>query len=157
VGRTARAGGRGSALLFLLPSELGFLRYLKHAKVPLNEYQFPGNKIANVQTQLEKLVEKNYYLNQSAREGYRSYLQAYASHSHKNIFDVNGLDLQKVAKAYGFSVPPKVNINIDLSLKSSSKRNTSSKAGYVNKKKIEGKEHFIKQRQQPAGSRQWTH
>jgi ATP-dependent RNA helicase DDX18/HAS1 len=52
VGRTARAGGHGKGLLFLLPSELGFLRYLKHAKVPLNEYQFPPNKIANVQSQV---------------------------------------------------------------------------------------------------------
>nr|CAG8588957.1 12780_t:CDS:10 [Entrophospora candida] len=51
VGRTARAGGEGKSLLFLLPSELGFLRYLKQAKVPLNEYQFPANKIANVQSQ----------------------------------------------------------------------------------------------------------
>ena len=33
VGRTARAGGRGHALLFLLPEELGFLKFLKHAKV----------------------------------------------------------------------------------------------------------------------------
>jgi ATP-dependent RNA helicase DDX18/HAS1 len=42
-------------------------------------------------------------------------LQSYASHSLKNIFDVNGLDLQKVAKAFGFSVPPKVNLNISTS------------------------------------------
>ena len=33
VGRTARAGGCGHALLFLLPEELGFLKFLKHAKV----------------------------------------------------------------------------------------------------------------------------
>ena len=33
VGRTARAGGRGRALLFLLPQELPFLKYLKQAKV----------------------------------------------------------------------------------------------------------------------------
>jgi len=39
--------------------------------VPLNEYEFPSNKIANVQSQLEKLVEKNYYLHQSARDAYR--------------------------------------------------------------------------------------
>ena len=44
----------GKALLFLLPSELGFLRYLKDAKVPLNEYEFPKSKVANVQSQLEK-------------------------------------------------------------------------------------------------------
>jgi len=36
VGRTARGSeGRGHALLFLLPEELGFLRYLKHAKVSM--------------------------------------------------------------------------------------------------------------------------
>lgn len=111
VGRTARGtGGQGKSLLFLLPSELGFLRYLKHAKVPLNEYQFPANKIANVQGQLEKLIDKNYYLNQSAKDGYRSYLQAYSSFSLKKIFDVNQLDLTKVAKAFGFSSPPKVNL-----------------------------------------------
>lgn len=122
MGRTARAGGQGNALLFLLPSELGFLRYLKQAKVPLNEYQFPANKIVNVQTQLEKLIEKNYYLNQSAREAYRSYLQAYASHAHKSIFDVNGLDLKSVAKAFGFSTPPHVNINMNLNAKDSKRK-----------------------------------
>ncbi|KAJ2012511.1 ATP-dependent RNA helicase, partial [Coemansia sp. S85] len=112
VGRTARAGGQGRSLLFLLPSELGFLRYLKQAKVPLNEYQFPPSKVANVQSQLEKLIEKNFYLNKSARDGYRSYLQSYASYQLKNIFNVNLLDLQKVGKAFGFTVPPNVNIAV---------------------------------------------
>lgn len=43
VGRTARgAKGKGKSLMFLTPNELGFLRYLKAAKVPLNEYEFPN-------------------------------------------------------------------------------------------------------------------
>lgn len=54
VGRTARAGKVGKSLLFLLESELGFLRYLKEAKVPLNEYTFPVDRIANVQTQVNR-------------------------------------------------------------------------------------------------------
>ncbi|BEI92567.1 uncharacterized protein CcaverHIS019_0501950 [Cutaneotrichosporon cavernicola] len=112
VGRTARAGKAGKSLLFLLPSELGFLRFLKVAKVPLNEYQFPQRKVADVQRQLESLISKNHYLNTTARDGYRSYLQAYASYSLKKIFDVNKLDLAKVGKAFGFSVPPKVNISV---------------------------------------------
>ncbi|KAG2231713.1 hypothetical protein INT48_003568 [Thamnidium elegans] len=123
VGRTARAGGQGKSLLFLLPSELGFLRYLKHAKVPLNEYQFPTTKLANVQGQLEKLIDKNYYLNQSAKDGYRSYLQAYSSFSLKKIFDVNSLDLAKVARAFGFSAPPKVNLG---TIKQAKKANEKS-------------------------------
>jgi ATP-dependent RNA helicase DDX18/HAS1 len=52
VGRTARAGKVGKSLLFLLESELGFLRYLKESKVPLNEYSFPVDKVANVQSQV---------------------------------------------------------------------------------------------------------
>jgi ATP-dependent RNA helicase DDX18/HAS1 len=52
VGRTARAGKAGKSLLFLLPSELGFLRFLKVAKVPLNEYQFPQKKVSDVQKQV---------------------------------------------------------------------------------------------------------
>ena len=57
-------------------------------------------------------MQKNYFLHQSARDGYRSYLQSYASYSLKKIFDVNALDLAKVAKSFGFAVPPRVNVNI---------------------------------------------
>ena len=111
VGRTARgATGKGHALLFLTPEETGFLRYLKAAKVSLNEYEFPLNKIANVQTQLQKLIEKNYYLNRAARDAYRSYLLAYASHSHREIFNVGELDLQAVGLAFGFTTPPRVDL-----------------------------------------------
>ncbi|CCD24020.1 ATP-dependent RNA helicase HAS1 NDAI_0C03600 [Naumovozyma dairenensis CBS 421] len=116
VGRTARGTkGKGKSLMFLTPNELGFLRYLKAAKVPLNEYEFPTNKIANVQSQLEKLIKSNYYLHQTAKDGYRSYLQAYASHSLKTVYQIDKLDLAKVAKSYGFSIPPKVNITIGAS------------------------------------------
>mmetsp|Transcript_15989 Transcript_15989/g.54528 ORF Transcript_15989/g.54528 Transcript_15989/m.54528 type:complete len:619 (+) Transcript_15989:57-1913(+) len=114
VGRTARgANGSGRALLFLIPEELAFLAYLKKAKVPLNEYEFPSSKISNVQHQLEKLVEKNYYLNQSAREAYRSYLLAYNSHQLKDVYNVHTLDLTSVAASFGFSSPPRVNLQLE--------------------------------------------
>ena len=82
--------------------------WLQAAKVPLNEYEFPTNKLANVQSQLEKLVEKNYYLHSSAKDAYRAYLLSYNSHQLKNIFNVHTLDLTAVAKSFGFVVPPKV-------------------------------------------------
>ena len=52
VGRTARAGKAGQSLLFLLPNELGFLRYLQEAKVPLNEYSVASNRVSQVQSQV---------------------------------------------------------------------------------------------------------
>ncbi|ETS64507.1 hypothetical protein PaG_00969 [Moesziomyces aphidis] len=183
VGRTARAGNAGKSLLFLLPSELGFLRFLKVAKVPLNEYTFPSDKVANVQGQLEKLIAKNYYLHQSARDGYRSYLQAYGSYSLKRIFDIHKLDLAKVAKAYGFSVPPKVNITIGTSLKAKDsgskrkevdaeggeddgdinpKRQQSDRRAYYRRNHQNGsgsKDHFRKSganATRSSGSKQWS-
>lgn len=123
VGRTARGtSAKGKSLMFLTPSELGFLRYLKAAKVPLNEYEFPMKKIANVQPQLEKLIASNYLLHQAAKDGYRSYLQAYASHALKTVYLIDKLDLVKVAKSYGFPVPPRVNITIGASGKSNAKK-----------------------------------
>lgn len=55
---------------------------------------------------------KNYPLHETAKEGYRAYLQAYASYSLKQIYDVNKLDLVKVGKSFGFSVPPRVNLKV---------------------------------------------
>ena len=136
VGRTARAGGQGKALLFLLPQELGFLHFLKKAKVPLNEYKFPESKIANVQQQLEKLLQKNYYLNRSARDGFKSYIQSYASHSLKQIFDVGALDLQKVGLSFGFTVPPQVNIQVGSSMKTKSRKKVGTGHGYARKKEF---------------------
>lgn len=104
--------------------------------MPLNEFVFPADRVKNVQSQvcdslcpgqflskviadgntyshqLEKLLQNNYYLHQSARNGYRSYLQAYAAYSFKKIFDLNKLDLVKTGKAFGFAIPPNVNINV---------------------------------------------
>ena len=69
-----------------------------------------------LQAQLQELVEKNFYLNRSAKEAYRSYILAYASHSLKNMFNVHKLDLQAVAKGFGFTNPPRVNLNLKVRL-----------------------------------------
>ena len=64
VGRTARgAAGKGKSLMFLQPSEIGFLKHCKEARIPLVEFEVPAKKIINIQSQLEKLISENYYLN----------------------------------------------------------------------------------------------
>lgn len=64
VGRTARGeGSSGHALLILRPEELGFLRYLKQSKVPLNEFEFSWSKIADIQLQVSDTVLTNPNIN----------------------------------------------------------------------------------------------
>ncbi|KAH0454106.1 hypothetical protein IEQ34_016030 [Dendrobium chrysotoxum] len=116
VGRTARGeGAEGNALLFLLPEELKFVSYLIAANVPVKQYEFSEKKVPNLQSQLEKVVGENYYLLQSAKEAYRSYILAYNSHSMKQIFNVHHLNLQDVAASFCFRTPPKINLNLESS------------------------------------------
>jgi len=118
VGRTARGeGGKGHALLMLRPEELGFLRYLKQANVPLNEFEFGWNKVSNIQPQMEKLISKNYFLSISAKEAFKAYVRAYESHSLKQIFNVQTLDLNAVGRSFGFSVPPHIDLGVGYSKK----------------------------------------
>jgi ATP-dependent RNA helicase DDX18/HAS1 len=99
VGRTARGeGGKGHALLILRPEELGFLRYLRQANVPLNEFEFSWSKVSDIQPQLEKLISKNYFLNLSAKEGFKAYVRSYESHSLKQVINcilLQFIDLEK--------------------------------------------------------------
>ncbi|CAL9195211.1 unnamed protein product [Musa hybrid cultivar] len=112
VGRTARGeGSEGNALLFLLPEEVQFLLYLKEAKVPVKEYEFNEKKVPNLQSHLEKIVGENYFLSQSAKDAYKSYILAYNSHSMKNVFNVHHLNLKDVATSLCFVSPPKVNLD----------------------------------------------
>lgn len=60
---------------------------------------------------MEKLISKNYFLNQSAKEAFKSYVRAYDSHQLKTIFKVDTLDLAKVALSFGFTVPPVVDLS----------------------------------------------
>ena len=105
----ARGGRRWPRPAVSSPVRARVFKVFESRARQLEQYEPP--KVANVQSQLEQLVEKNYYLNRSARDGYRSYLLAYASHGHKDIFDVHSLDLTGVARGFGFMVPPKVTLN----------------------------------------------
>lgn len=55
-------------------------------------------------------------------------MQSYASYSLKKIFNVHDLDLAKVAKAFGFAVPPAVNLPVG-SVKAPKKRRHDGEGG----------------------------
>ncbi|XP_032076376.1 ATP-dependent RNA helicase DDX18 [Thamnophis elegans] len=158
VGRTARGiNGRGHALLILRPEELGFLRYLKQARVPLSEFEFSWSKISDIQSQLEKLIEKNYFLHKSAQEAYKAYIRAYDSHSLKQIYNVHNLDLIKVALSFGFKVPPFVDLNVNSSHgKRLQKRGGGGGFGYQKAKNVQKSKIFKHINKKKSDSRQFS-
>ncbi|XP_038125253.1 ATP-dependent RNA helicase DDX18 isoform X1 [Cyprinodon tularosa] len=157
VGRTARGvDGRGHALLILRPEELGFLRFLKQAKVPLSEFEFSWSKISDIQSQLEKLIEKNYYLHKSAQEAYKSYVRAYDSHSLKQIYSINTLNLPMVALSFGFKVPPYVDLNVHSSKGVKLQKRGGGGFGYQKNKNVKKSRIFKHVSKGPSDRRQFS-
>jgi ATP-dependent RNA helicase DDX18/HAS1 len=113
----------------LTPNELGFLKYLRQAKVTVQEFEFPAKKVPNISSQIENLISKNYFLNRSARDAYRSYLLAYASHSHKDIFDVLNVDLAGAAKSFGLSEAPLVHLPVRVTSSSRDRKRSRASSG----------------------------
>ncbi len=74
---------------------------------------------------LEKLIEKNYFLHMSAKEAYKAYIRAYASHSMKGVYDVNTLDVQQVAKSFGFRVAPFIDLGVSAGKRNFNDKNSS--------------------------------
>lgn len=60
----------------------------------------------------------------SAKEAYKGYVRAYDSHFLKSIFDINTLDLKRVALSFGLRVPPPLDGKVNQITKSNN--NTSN-------------------------------
>ena len=135
VGRTARGANKvGKALLMIMPNEIDFIRMLQLYKIKLDEFQFPEKKLAKVQEQLEKLVnKKDKYLLNLATEAYRAYIHSYHANTDKDTFDLEKLDLLKVCKSFGLISPPFVHLNIKPKTNSMRRKNDRKKFEYINR------------------------
>ena len=56
-------------------------------------------------------------MNLSAKEAFKAYVRSYESHSLKNIFNVQTLDLKAVGQSFGFVSPPHIDIGVGVSKK----------------------------------------
>ncbi|EFN59565.1 hypothetical protein CHLNCDRAFT_56430 [Chlorella variabilis] len=108
VGRTARLGHKGDAVLFLLPSERGYVAHLAAhgagADLPMEGHQ----GAYALQKQLMEGVAADSHLSRLGGDAFRSWVRAYATHAAavKNIFHVRRLHLGHVAHAFALKERP---------------------------------------------------
>jgi ATP-dependent RNA helicase DDX18/HAS1 len=110
VGRSARAGAEGRALLFLMENERKFLEYLTEAKVPLKEFKFPMDKVMQLDLLIANVLGTNREILKVAKEALKAYLMSYESHPLNDCFNVARLDIEGVSRAFGFDEIPRLDI-----------------------------------------------
>ncbi|PNP75648.1 hypothetical protein FNYG_11057 [Fusarium nygamai] len=135
VGRTARAGRPGDALLFLLPgTEEGYIELLKASTPPtpqsydsilqkgmMTKLEFPvetsakpedgqsfHDKAEALQLHIEQRLLTDTKRLELARNGFKSHIRAYATHTkeERKHFDISELHLGHTAKSYGLREAP---------------------------------------------------
>lgn len=127
VGRTARAGKDGRAMIFLLPGEeegyipilasgyrLGTKALTAHSADDLLRKGFGGTgheweeRATNYQLELEQYILASPKYLEMARRGFQSHIRAYATHvaDERSIFDMKAVHLGHLAKAFGLRDKP---------------------------------------------------
>ena len=131
------------AMLLLRKEEIDFVTYLRDAKVPVKEIKLPSAGLHKIESEVETAIKTMYFLYTSSREGYMAFIRAYASHYLDSIFDVKTLDLVKVARSFGFAVPPYVDFDVHCrqvgKLIKRKAPESKKKVVYVEKKETKGK------------------
>lgn len=73
--------------------------------VPLS---FSPNKFVGMNDKLRELVDKSYDLNRAAFYAYGSFLNSYRASLLKRIFRTDQINVEQLARSYGFTTPPRV-------------------------------------------------
>lgn len=165
AGRTARAGRRGEALLFLLPAEQEYEKKVNEAHssaIRTESYQnilqrgfgFGDwmDKATSWQLEIEKAVVKDTDgIAELAKKAFTAHVRAYTTHSsaERSIFNLRELHLGHLAKAFALREAPKA----ITSAVGSSGSNGSASSSAPKKKKLSARQAMLEaaQRQMEVG------
>lgn len=124
VGRSARFGKKGSALLFLTPQEEpGMISELNARRIPIDKQTIKEKVKKSIRAELQVLCFKNAELKYLAQKAFISYVRSIYIQKNKEIFNVEALPFDKFAESLGLVGAPKVKIHGGQSAKE--KKNTS--------------------------------
>ncbi|GLT78900.1 hypothetical protein SLA2020_504180 [Shorea laevis] len=100
VGRTARLGRQGSAIVFLLPKEEAYVEFLRLRRVPLQERKC-SDDASDVVPQFRSAARKDRDVMEKGLRAFVSYIRAYKEHHCSYIFRWKELEIGKLAMGYG--------------------------------------------------------
>ncbi|XP_027335134.1 DEAD-box ATP-dependent RNA helicase 18 isoform X1 [Abrus precatorius] len=100
VGRTARLGKQGHAVVFLLPKEEAYVEFLHIRRVPLQERRCSDDS-SDVVPQIRSAAKKDRDVMEKGVKAFVSYIRAYKEHHCSYIFRWKELEIGKLATGYG--------------------------------------------------------
>ncbi|KAI4339151.1 hypothetical protein MLD38_024123 [Melastoma candidum] len=100
VGRTARLGKQGNAIVFLLPKEEAYVEFLQLRRVPLQQRTCSGSAF-NVVPEMQLAATKDRDVMEKGVRAFVSFVRAYKEHHCSYIFRWKELTIGKLAMGFG--------------------------------------------------------
>ncbi|RDX75020.1 DEAD-box ATP-dependent RNA helicase 18 [Mucuna pruriens] len=100
VGRTARLGKQGHAVVFLLPKEESYVEFLRIRRVPLQE-RICSDDASDIVPQIRSAAKKDRDIMEKGVKAFVSYIRAYKEHHCSYIFRWKELEIGKLAMGCG--------------------------------------------------------
>jgi ATP-dependent RNA helicase DDX55/SPB4 len=111
IGRTARAGKSGGALLFISEHERAYIELLRGRHVPLEETveeEIEEATRTGVLNAIKGLAMEDRDVLEKGSTAFMAFLRSYQEHLCSFIFRIEELDIGSVAKSYGLLRLPKI-------------------------------------------------
>lgn len=112
VGRTARQGSEGNALIMLLPSEIAYVDFLSsNQKVTMKQAEIDDSwkeDFPRVNSIIHNLQRNDKSIFDKGTRAFVSHVKAYSKHECNLILRVKDLDLGRVATSFGLLKLPKM-------------------------------------------------
>ncbi|XP_060203351.1 DEAD-box ATP-dependent RNA helicase 18-like isoform X2 [Lycium barbarum] len=107
VGRTARLGRQGSAVIFLLPKEEAYVEFLRIKNVFLEEGEC-ASEAPDVIDEIRSAAKKDRDVLEKGLRAFVSYIRAYKEHNCSDILRWKELEIGKLGMGYGLLQLPSV-------------------------------------------------
>lgn len=74
----------------------------------LSEMQYSPNKFVGINDKLREFVEQNYDMNRGGFYAYGEFINLFRANLLKKIFRTDEIEVDKLARSFGFTTPPRV-------------------------------------------------
>eukprot|EP00758_Cryptobia_borreli_P013036 Tbor_TRINITY_DN5800_c0_g2::TRINITY_DN5800_c0_g2_i1::g.6964::m.6964/K13179/DDX18, HAS1; ATP-dependent RNA helicase DDX18/HAS1 len=150
IGRTARAGTVGNAVIFLNEDEAPFVKYLSRFGINMKRLPMPAT-LPDIQLKLENVLQLDPVVAKSAINAYRAHVGAYQSHILNQIFNIHTLDLDALSVAFALTSAPHVSLPKNTT-EDKKKEYVKGKLNALNRRKKESVKAYHEFKTKP----QWT-
>nr|QBK46521.1 DExD/H box RNA helicase 28 [Philasterides dicentrarchi] len=104
IGRTARTGKQGKALVMLDKTEEAFVFFLRQKNVEINEYKAENLNIKqdfeSIKQQMQNLLKQDRDIVEKSKAAFISFIRSYKEHDLKSIFQFKNLDIGNTANSF---------------------------------------------------------